>query len=157
MNELFDLSDHLYKYVERYKKDLEDSLAFLDWLHKHSPQIRQPTVKWKKAVYRIVYCDYHPLAIAGSLAAGGRFNIGGAQVSSLFPNLSMKPCLYAASSLSCARKEAGKLIGLPQEYELSPLRVLYLWNLKARSAFPYQRLNRFSFSCQMGTTKGAKN
>lgn len=129
MNEFFDLSDHLNKYTERYKKDLEESLAFISWLKQYS-LIGQPTVKWKKAVYRIVYGNYNPLAIAGSLAAGGRFNIGGAQVSSLFPNFSMKACLYAASSLNCARKEAGEIRGLSQEYELKPLRVLYLWDLK---------------------------
>jgi hypothetical protein len=130
MDELFDLSDHLKKYAERYKKDLEKSLAFLSWLNQYSPQIGDPTVGWGKAVYRIVYGGYHPLAIAGSLAAGGRFNIGGAQISSLFPNFSMRACIYAASSLECARKEAGEIRGLPQEYNLKPRRTLYLWNLK---------------------------
>src|SRR5438105_4916148 len=112
--ELFDLNDHLRRYAERYKRDLEESLAFLNWLNQCKPQIGQPAIKWKKPVYRIVYGGYHPLAIAGSLAAGGRFNIGGAQVSALFPNFSMRACLYAASSLNCAHKEAGNLIGKSQ-------------------------------------------
>lgn len=130
MNEFSDLSDHLVKYAERYQKDLVQSLAFLNWLNQNSLNIGQPTLEWKKPIYRIVYGGYNPLSIAGSLASGGRFNIGGAQVSALFPNFSMRACLYAASSLECARKEAGDLRGLPQEYKLKPIRTLLLWDLK---------------------------
>lgn len=54
MDELFDLSDHLKKYAERYKKDLEKSLNFLGWLNQYPPQIGHPTIEWKKAIYRIV-------------------------------------------------------------------------------------------------------
>lgn len=130
MTELFDLSEHLKKYAERYRKDLEESLSFLNWLNQQTPQIGKPSIKWKKSVYRIVYGGYHPLAIDGTLAAGGRFNIGGAQVSGLFPNLSMRACLYAASNLDCALKEAGTIRGQHQEYELKPVRMLNLWDLK---------------------------
>lgn len=77
-----------------------------------------------------MYGNYHPLTIAGSLAAGGRFNIGGAQVSHLFPNFSMRACLYAASTLNCARKEVGEIQGLSQEYCLKPIQTLHLWDLK---------------------------
>lgn len=130
MSELFDLSHYLKKYTDRYKKDLQESLTFLDWLNKHPPSIENPTIAWTRSIYRIVYGDYHPLAIAGSLAAGGRFNIGGAQASHLFPNFSMRACLYAASSLNCARKEAGEIQGFSQEYCLKPIQALYLWDLK---------------------------
>ncbi len=142
MNELFDISDHLKKYAERYKRDLEESLAFLSWLNQYPLQVGRPTVKCKKSVYRIVYGGYNPLAIAGSLAAGGRFNIGGAQVSGLFPNFSMRACLYAASSLNCARNEAGEIRGQAEEYELKPFHTLILWDLKKliNQQIPYRGL-----------------
>lgn len=118
------------KYAERYKKDLEQSLSFLSWLNQNVLNPDPPSIEWKKPVYRIVYGGYHPLAIAGSLASGGRFNIGGAQVSALFSNFSMRACIYAASNLECARKEAGELRGMPQEYKLTPARSLFLWDVK---------------------------
>lgn len=129
MNEFFDLSDHLIRYTERYKKDIEDSLAFLACLNEQNPHVGKPSIKWKRSVYRIVYGGYNPLSIAGSLAAGGRFNIGGAQVSSLFPNFSMRACLYAASTINCARKEVGEMRGITQEFEIKPNRTLHLWDL----------------------------
>ena len=129
MHEAFNLSEHLIHYAERYRRDLDDSLAFLNWLYKTEPLSSAPSVAWSKEVYRIVYGGYHPLSIAGSLAAGGRFNIGGAQISALFPNFSMRGCLYAASHLNCARKEAGEWIGAGQEYCLKPKKPLKLWDL----------------------------
>lgn len=127
--EISDLTDHVVKYAERYQKDMQQSLAFLSWLNETALNL-QPSLEWKKSVYRIVYGGYDPLAIAGSLASGGRFNIGGAQVSALFPNFSMRACLYAASNLECARKEAGNPRGASQEYKLKPIRPLFLLDLK---------------------------
>lgn len=131
MHEGFNLSEHLVRYAARYRRDLDDSLAFLDWLKKTEPLNSSPTVSWNKEIYRIVYGGYHPLSIAGSLAAGGRFNIGGAQVSALFPNFTMRACLYAASHLNCAKKEAGEWSAMGQEYCLKPKKSLKLWDLEA--------------------------
>lgn len=41
MSELFDLSHYLKKYIDRYKKDLQESLTFLGWLNTHSPSYRK--------------------------------------------------------------------------------------------------------------------
>jgi len=131
LDEAFSISEHLKKYAQRYKQDLEDSLAFLTWLNQAQPACGIPTITWKKEAYRIVYGGYDPLSISGSLAAGGRFNIGGAQVSQLFPNFSMRACLYAASHLGCARKEAGDLLGMAEEYSITPSLELKLWDLEA--------------------------
>jgi len=140
----FDINSYVQKYTQRYQKDLEESVLFLEWLNQKSPHPGTPTYKWEKSCYRIVYGGYNPLDISGSLAAGGRFNIGGAQASGLFPNLSMRACLYAASSLSCARKEAGEIKGLAQEYRLKPNRQLLLWDLNhlLKTCIIYKNLRR---------------
>lgn len=122
--------NHLRHYFERYAKDVHESLNFLEWYLGQPLDIGEPTIEWQADVYRIVYGGYNPLSVEGTLAAGGRFNIGGAQVSHLFPNLSMQACLYAASSLKCARKEAGSPLGEAQEYLLKPKSLLKLWDLK---------------------------
>jgi RES domain-containing protein len=142
MKEALEFSAFMKKYAERYRRDLEESLAFLDWLYHHKPPLLKPTVEWQKSVYRIVYGGYNPLSVAGSLAAGGRFNVGGAQVSPLFPNFSMHACLYAASSLSCARKEVGELTAAIEAYELKPKDSLLLWDLCAiiENHLPYTDL-----------------
>ncbi len=87
-------------------------------------------VDWSGPVYRIVY-GFDPLSVAGSLAAGGRFNVGGPQFVShkLFPGLSMQPCLYAAESIDCAIAEVGGPTGSPQVFALTPKRPLRLWKM----------------------------
>ncbi len=109
---------------------MNESGKFLEWFIEQTPDLGEPSISWKEECYRIVYGGYNPLSIAGSLAAGGRFNIGGAQVSHLFPNFSMQGCLYAGSSLTCARKEAGDPLGKAQEYALKPKKTFHLWDLR---------------------------
>jgi hypothetical protein len=117
-------------FLSRLSADIEQSKAFEKWLAEHPVDWGNPTIIWEGPLYRIVYGGYDPLAIAGSLAAGGRFNIGGAQAFVSFPKYKMHACLYAASTRACARKEAGEFLGNPEEYELTPQRPLKLWDLK---------------------------
>lgn len=49
--------------------------------------------------YRICFGGLSPLSIVGSLACGGRFNVGAAQKSEQFP-CDMTACIYAAYLLS---------------------------------------------------------
>lgn len=132
----------LRSYFERYAKDVHDSLDFLEWIEKQMPQLEKPTVLWEQDLFRILYGGYDPLAVAGSLAAGGRFNIGGAQVNQFFPHFSMQAALYGASSRQCALQEAGEPRGMTQEYALTPKKALHLWDVEALLAtkLPYPHL-----------------
>jgi len=138
----FDLSEHLKKYAHRYQIDLQSSLSFLEWLDKQRPNCGKPTIRWKEPSYRVVYGGFQPLSVAGSLAVGGRFNIGGAQMSALFPNLAMRACLYTASHPKCARLEAGEPKGAAQICVIKPKSPLELWNLQEiiENELPFQGL-----------------
>jgi len=120
--------DHLRTYFQKYSQDVEESLDFLEWFLKKKPLFGKPSISWKNAVFRIVYGGFNPLSVAGSFATGGRFNIGGAQINPLFPNFTMQACLYAGSTIECARKEAG--LGINQEYRLTPKKSFKLWDLE---------------------------
>ncbi|MEN0059521.1 MAG: RES family NAD+ phosphorylase [Bdellovibrio sp.] len=79
--------------------------------------------------YRICFNGLSPLSIAGSLACGGRFNIGGAQKIEQFP-YEMTACIYAASNIDCAKAETGPHKNA-EIYELVSLRPIKLWDVKA--------------------------
>lgn len=123
-----DKTSRIRQYFKRYATDVEEALNFLDWWDQ-TLNLGKPSIAWTKPVYRIVYGNYNPISIAGSLAAGGRFNIGGSQVSHFFPQLRMEACLYAASSIECAKKEAGDPLGKARLFNLKPNHPLKLWDL----------------------------
>lgn len=68
------------------------------------------------------------MSIAGSLACGGRFNIGGAQKSEQFPH-DMTACIYTASSIDCAKAETGPHRNA-EIYELNLVKPVKLWDVK---------------------------
>lgn len=78
--------------------------------------------------YRICFGGLNPLSIAGSLACGGRFNIGGAQKSEQFAH-EMTACIYAASTLDCAKAETGPHRNA-EIYELTLLHKVKLWDVQ---------------------------
>ncbi|MCX7977493.1 MAG: RES family NAD+ phosphorylase [Bdellovibrionaceae bacterium] len=108
---------------------LAKSLNFWHWLIGRSITL-QPTHVLNKPIFRICFNGYHPLDIAGSLAAGGRFNVGGAQVHNAFP-VDMAACIYGADSQQCALDEVGKMTGSTEIYELTPTQPLMIWDLLA--------------------------
>lgn len=79
--------------------------------------------------YRICFNGLEPLSIAGSLACGGRFNIGGAQKSEHFDH-DMTACIYVASNIECAKAETG-LHKNPEIYEFALLRPVQLWDVRS--------------------------
>lgn len=91
---------------QKERKDLAESLDFLDWITKQTRLPVGPDVHWTAPVFRLMYGGAPPLSITGSFGAGGRFNAGMAQMSSHFPNLKPQGCLYAASTLECCYAEA---------------------------------------------------
>ncbi|MBI4402632.1 MAG: RES family NAD+ phosphorylase [Deltaproteobacteria bacterium] len=118
------------KQAARLKADMVAGSIFWKWLE--TKTVTPVFESWDKTVFRIVYAGLDPLSVAGSLSAGGRFNVGGAQMQQhdLFPRLTMAACLYVASSIKCARKEAGEPLGNAEEYELAPKTSLHLWQLE---------------------------
>ncbi len=79
--------------------------------------------------YRICFDGLEPLSIVGSFGCGGRFNVGASQKSEHFQH-EMAACIYAASSIDCAKAETGPHQN-PEIYELSLLKPIKLWDVKA--------------------------
>lgn len=65
-------------YATRMKRDLLVSVPLFEFL-RETGRFQPRMERWDKAVFRVVFGGYNPLSIAGSLADGGRFNVGGAQ------------------------------------------------------------------------------
>jgi hypothetical protein len=119
-------------YDSRMRHDLLASSKFHHWL-KSNPVRNRHFLHWNAPIFRVIYGDYDPLSIAGSLSAGGRFNIGGAQMisSKALPGINMAGCLYGASSRRCALREASDPAGRYRLFRLTPRKNFKLWNLKA--------------------------
>lgn len=121
------IDDRFRKFFSKFRQDAEEAFNFIEWLESNS--FRNNLLEWRDPSFRIVTGGFDPLSIEGSLSYGGRFNIGGAQENSFFPNFRMQGMLYAASSRRCAYKEAGELLGQHQLYALNPQNTLFLWDL----------------------------
>ena len=66
--------------------------------------------------YRVVFAKYDPLDISGTLASGGRFNIGGAQHTNKLGNIGkMQGGLYFAASAEAALAEAALPPGIDRK------------------------------------------
>jgi hypothetical protein len=124
--------------VSRLRTQILTGAAFWSWLRSSAPKLELSKLSETTSApsFRGVYGGFDPLAVEGSLAAGGRFHVGGAQIqpSSVFPDLQMGACLYLADSQDCARAEASDP-GLPDPHltlaEIVPNRPLTLWKLDA--------------------------
>ena len=130
------------KLLQRAKKDQEfknsvNSLSFFSWLNEQTLGV-SPTISWNEPLYRLVYNGFSPTSIMGSLADGGRFNVGGAQLNPQFPSVNKAGCLYLASSIKCCYAEAAPPYGKPEEWELTPKKTFHLWDLSQ----VIQNLNR---------------
>ena len=130
------------KLLQRSKKDQEfkdsvNSLSFFSWLNEQSLSV-SPSISWNAPLYRLVYNGFSPTSIMGSLADGGRFNVGGAQLNPRFPSVNKAGCLYLASSIKCCYAEAAPPHGKPEECELTPKKAFLLWDLSR----VIQNLNR---------------
>lgn len=123
--------NYISKRNSQFEIDLIESLRLWNWLQLQTP-IQADFLLWEKPFYRIVYGGFNPLSVAGSLATGGRFNLGGAQYleEDLFPGVQMGACLYGASSVECAKLEAGSFLGKAELYKIKPKRQQKLWNLE---------------------------
>jgi hypothetical protein len=125
LTHVFDDIEKLVKDFEakqqgRHTTELINGKRFYDWLKKQSFDISHDMTYWNKPVYRAVSPGILALSIAGSLADGGRFNIGGAQQHPLFSMIKKAGCLYAASSIKCALAERAQPLGQLEKYKLIP-------------------------------------
>lgn len=123
---------YLSKWNSQLESDLIESMRLWGWLESQKKNSSYELIQWQKPVYRIVFGGLDPLSVAGSLATGGRFNLGGAQIvdGELFPGLQMGACLYGASSIECAKLEAGIPLGNAEIYQLTPKNSRKLWDLE---------------------------
>lgn len=113
----------------RHTSELINGKRFYDWLKKQDIDVTNNLTSWNKPVYRVVSPGILPLSIAGSLADGGRFNIGGAQQHPLFATIKKAGCLYAASSVKCALAERAQPLGQMEKFKLLPTYPFQLWDL----------------------------
>lgn len=120
----------VHSYSTRLENDLLAAFKLYYWL-KTNPVANLPFNPWHDPIYRVIYGNFHPLSIAGSLADGGRFNIGGAQQipPKAMPGLRKAACLYGASSTRCALAEAAEPVGNYRMFRLTPKKEFQLWNL----------------------------
>lgn len=135
LTHVFDDIEKLVKDFEakqqgRHTAELINGKRFYDWLKKQDFDSSLETAYWNKPVYRVVSPGILALSIAGSLADGGRFNVGGAQQHPLFSTIKKAGCLYAASSIKCALAETAKPFGLLEKYQLIPKHPLKVWDLR---------------------------
>lgn len=113
----------------KLETDLINSLSFWTWIKRVGSITRTPDLTWNSPVYRLT-AGWSAHSIVGSIADGGRFNIGGAQLCPEFSDVKKAGALYTASTLECCYHEiSGNPIGKLDEYELTPTRQYKLWNL----------------------------
>lgn len=120
----------LKKFALDNRLQLAQSIKFYEAIQRISLDKKFLTSFPQLKSYRICFGGLEPLSIAGNLACGGRFNVGGAQkTSDPFP-FEMFACIYTASSLDCAKAETG-LHKNSEIYEVSLLNPVELWDVRA--------------------------
>ncbi len=113
----------------KLETDLVNGIAFWNWITQQTLPTAKPDVPWKAPVFRLTYGGFSPRSIVGSIADGGRFNVGGAQICPELPEVKKAGCLYAASTLSCCYLEASGPTGKPDEFQLTPTKTYMMWDL----------------------------
>lgn len=129
---IYELVKHLISSENtRNLKQTYHSLSFLRLLNKQTALTFDTfKVDFNDPLYRIT--PFHPTSISGSLAYGGRFNVGGSQLNKL---IGIKPfaALYLSTDLQCAEDEytQGTPLG-PNDikYALAPSRTFELWDVE---------------------------
>jgi len=123
------IMDDFEKKQEAQRTQVYTSMPFFNWLKDKKIDSKLCCFEFKEG-YRFANSEYGPLTIVGSISDGGRFNIGGAQMSSTFPTITKSGALYLASTKDCAMVEAAKPIGKHKLYKVTSSETLKLWDLK---------------------------
>lgn len=116
------------KYLSKQKSDLITALSFDSFLQSKKIQTI-PDYVISGSVFRSVAPAFDVWSVAGSLADGGRFNIGGAQQIPELPNIRKFSSLYVASSLECTLAETAKPHGKIKCYKMTLKKEMTLWDL----------------------------
>lgn len=101
------IKDYELNYQSRQKSQLITSQSFDSFMK---------TKKLQTIPDFTVSGDIDIWSVAGSLADGGRFNIGGSQLNPVLSHLSKFAALYVASDVACAQAEAVKPLGKAKTY-----------------------------------------
>ena len=121
--------DHFEDKLKAQMTQVYTSLPFSNWIKDKDVDKKHCCFTFTEG-YRYANPAYGPLTIVGSISDGGRFNIGGAQRTSIFPDLLKKGVLYLTSTAKCAKAEAAKPIGKHKLYRVQSKGPLRLWDLK---------------------------
>lgn len=138
------------KYLAKVKTDFLQAAKFDSYLK--TVQIKtRPTIKLAQPVFRVIPSanpKMNPLSVSGSLADGGRLNMGGAQINPTLPHLTKWACLYVSQTLNCAQAEVAQPAGVVKKFQLTfknnyaPM----LWDLKLVIA-ELDYANRWRWNC----------
>lgn len=118
------------KWQTRQRRDLQYSLtAYKAILSIDKFRIYKKTIN--KSLYRLTFGGCSPFDIAGNLADGGRFNIGGAQgaIAGKFFKMKKSACIYCATSIACTKAET-QFSQNADIFQLQPKRPLTLIDLE---------------------------
>ena len=124
------------KWQTQQSSDLHHTLSVFNIIQTTDFKVYKKT--FKSNLYRITFGGCCPFDIAGNLADGGRFNIGGAQgaISSKFFKMNKGASIYCASSIACAKSET-QFHENGDHFLLSPKKPLVLIDLEKTIAnFP---------------------
>jgi len=118
------------KWQTKQRTDLQHSLTVYRAILS-SGKFRIYTKTIRSNLYRLTFGGCSPLDIAGSLADGGRFNIGGAQgaVANRFFKMGKGAYIYCATSIPCAEAET-QFARNADIYQLRPKKPFKLINLE---------------------------
>jgi hypothetical protein len=133
---------NIQKKHQEEKNQIIESLLFWDWL-KNQTKLSLQTFKqdFNDPVYRVYPLQFPVTSVTGSIAQGGRLNIGGSQLRQEF-QFKMFGVLYVADSVPCAIDEYTHGTPLNKNdvrYTLQPTRNFELWDLD-------QVLNNLNYS-----------
>jgi hypothetical protein len=123
--------DRILAKAEKEEEQLLQVVPFFNFIESFAGDLSANLKTYNQSVYRFANPMYSPTTIVGSIADGGRFNIGGAQVRAEFSSLNKAGCLYTASSKECAMAEAAIPHGTLKMYQLTPKKPLQLWGLNS--------------------------
>lgn len=117
------------KWQTQQVSDLQYSLTVYNIIKTTKFKVYKKTIR--NNLYRLTFGGCSPFDIAGNLADGGRFNIGGSQgaIASRYFKLQKGACIYCASSLITAKSET-QFTKNAEKFLLKPKKPLVLIDLE---------------------------
>ena len=123
-------------------RQLITSQSFWDWLKKEKCNFDTYKIAWNSDIYRVSNAHFKAYSVAGSIADGGRLNIGGSQQRQEFKELKKFGALYFSDDINTAVAEAsagGPLGPEDKKYKVKLRKSFDLWDYdKVVDSLDYQ-------------------